>query len=620
MSRYEPNDPRNIPGHDTVHDEGTPEPGSVLPLYQTGRRRSARRVLATQEQLSPAENAGITVPVQASDPTNEPKNLIHEAAQPLDAPSATPSVNRYTRPPGDEEGYLSGGKAVMPENAVNMPRGKPSALHFDADADTSPRNGENEATPSAPKSGERPNPYARPPADADGSDAWSTRFAPPVKFDSFTAPPPESDLPPAAPNVYRTRRNVDAVTQSQQAANYSVEPDAAALQARRRRKRMLIRVAVILSVVIVLGIAAYLGRNWVFTQLKNIFGEKAVESVQQSVDRTSGTEDAQLTGYDPAPALTVGDKAKKGINAVAGQLGLKAYAVTDTNIIARVANGTDTYDYYLFAASDGKLLGYYEGLPENGFLVCPNNIFYVAVSPYLINAQGRALIDTSRYSQTLGNQPVLGPMINGWALISDAAGTTYNYINADGNALSPLWFSKAFPFTADSTLAYVDTGNVTDPEDRYTLYEMTRSGVMKMWKHAADMSEVLGCANGIACLSDGRLILLDGRQTELTQTDDVSVYADCGAMVVRDPQTGKYGLFVNGARHYDSVYDSIAPVETPDIQWHMEENGLYRQYTVTGMAYPLPLSHYFVLTKGDSEEMVALSTASVYPLLMPLQP
>ncbi len=620
MSRYEPNDPRNMPGHDTVYDEGAPEPASVSPSNETGRRRSARRVSAAQEQLPPAENGGIPAPVQASDPTNEPKIFIHKAARPLDIPSATSSGNRYTRPTWDEEGYLSGGKAVMPENTVNIPHGKPSALHFDADADTSPHNGENEAKPSVLKHDKRPNPYARPPADADGSDAWSTRFAPPVKFDSFTAPPPEPDLPPAAPNVYRTRRNVDAVAQPPQAANYSVEPDAAAQQARRRRKRVLTRTAVILSVIVVLGAAAYLGRSWVFAQLKNIFGEKAVESVQQSVDRTSGTEDAQLTGYDPAPALTVGDKAKKGINAVAGQLGLKAYAVTDANIIARVATGTDTYDYYLFAASDGKLLGYFEDLPENGFLACPNDIYYVSIPPYLINAQGRALIDTSRYSQTVGSQPVLGPMVNGWALIGDAEGTTCNYINADGNALSPLWFSKAFPFTADSTLAYVDTGNVTDPEDRYALYELTQSGVMKMWKHAADMSEVLGCANGVACLSDGRLILLDGQQTELARTDNVAVYADCGAMVVRDPQTGKYGLFVNGARHYDSVYDSIAPVDTPDIHWAEASNGFYRQYTVTGMAYPLPLSHYFVLTKGDSKEMVALSTASVYPLMLTLQP
>ena len=136
----------------------------------------------------------------------------------------------------------------------------------------------------------------------------------------------------------------------------------------------------------------------------------------------------------------------------------------------------------------------------------------------------------------------------------------------------------------------------------------------------AGMSEVLGCADGVACLSDGRLILLDGRQTELTQSDDVDVYADCGAMVVRDPATGKFGLFVNGARHYDSVYDRIAPVDTPEISWAEESSGFYKQYTVTGMAYPLPLSHYFVLTRGDSEEMVALSTASVYPLPLTLQP
>jgi len=239
--------------------------------------------------------------------------------------------------------------------------------------------------------------------------------------------------------------------------------------------------------------------------------------------------------------------------------------------------------------------------------------------PYLINSQGRALVDTARYAQAVGDDPVLGPMINGWALISDPYGSTYNYINADGEVLSTLWFAVAYPFTGNATLAYVDTGNVTDPEARYTLYELTPDGGMDLWRHTADTEDVLGCACGVACMADGELILLDGQQTVLCETDDVSVYADCGAVVARDPQTGLYGLYVGGELHDDFLYDSIAPNAADGPLWQGETNGMYTQYTVAGVDYPLPLSHYFQFTGNGTQETVALSTVSVYPLLLSLQ-
>jgi len=210
---------------------------------------------------------------------------------------------------------------------------------------------------------------------------------------------------------------------------------------------------------------------------------------------------------------------------------------------------------------------------------------------------------------------VLGPIINGWATLTNAQGTSSNLIDADGNLFSQLWFCRVFPFTADRTLAYVDTGNTTDPGERYTLYELTRDGDMKLWKHSADTSEVLTCTAGIALMNTGDLIRLGSDHTPLCTANDVAIYADCTAVVARDIQTGKYGLFVNGEQRYDFAYDSIAPVAS-DIQWSTSDSGLYQLHTVTGRAYPLPLAYYFALKKGDTQEMVALSAGSAYPLLL----
>ena len=54
-------------------------------------------------------------------------------------------------------------------------------------------------------------------------------------------------------------------------------------------------------------------------------------------------------------------------------------------------------------------------------------------------------------------------MIDGWALVSDLSETSFNYVGESGSLISDLWFAKAFPFTADTTLAYVDTGNLRQP-------------------------------------------------------------------------------------------------------------------------------------------------------------
>ncbi|HNW86315.1 MAG TPA: hypothetical protein PLP25_08545 [Candidatus Limiplasma sp.] len=541
------------------------------------------------------------------------------------------SENPYTRPTWDETAYdpasegdnrarASRKEAYGGYEEEPTPPAAPVAYfdrYGDIDSATAPA-AENQPSP---KTQEVINRYARPVGDVDGVSDLSARFAPPIKFElpkAMYADPEEQDDEPyqAQPNVYRTRRptayqHADAEFNSTRGDAYRVEADAAA----PRRRRAIRRTLLVLLVIAAIGAAAYLNRAWILQQLTPLLGEETVKTVNQVVNPDTAGGQTHTAAYDPAPALQAGDQAKKGINAVAGGIGLETYAVTNSNVIARVQTAQGVYDYYLFASGNGKLLGYYEGLTENGFLVCPDDIYYVAQPPYLIDSNGLPLIDPSRYSQNAGADAVIGPMINGWAIIASADGTKRNYINENGEMLSTLWFAKAFPFTANSTLAYVDTGNVSDPTERYALYELTQEGQMKMWEHTADMNGVLGCATGLACMQTGELITLDGTKTVLCTSDSVTAYVDCGAVVARDPSTGRYGLFVNGMQKYGFDYESIAPVPS-DIQWTTTQNGLYQQATVTGLAYPLPLSHYFALQKNGEQEMVALSTRSVYPLLL----
>lgn len=470
----------------------------------------------------------------------------------------------------------------------------------------------------------RKNPYARPVQSSDDIGARSERFAPPLKFElpraTYADPQP---LPLSNdPNVYRTRntgRAADTGAYDPTARSSAYRVEAERTPTRRRKKHRLLRFFLTLLVLGGLGAGVYYERDWIMAQITQLFGEQAAQTINSTVNQAVGVQEAQpVKGYDAAPALQVSSRAQNGIEAIAGGLTLETCAVTATNIIQREMRDDGAYDYYLFSAADGQLLGYYEALPDEGMTVCADGVIYVAMSPYLLNAQGETLISSAMYRQSVGADAVLGPMINGWSIISDAQGSVFNYINTQGELLSKLWFAKAYPFTGNDTVAYVDTGNVSDTEERYTLYELARDGTMTLWRHTADMSDVLGCASGVAYLTSGELIRLDGHQTVLCTSDDVLNYVDCAAVVARDSVTGLYGLFVNGEQQYDFAYDSIAPVAS-DIQWAQTGDTPYRQFTVTGRTYPLPLSHYFALRRDTSEEMVALSTSSVYPLQLDME-
>ena len=605
---YEPNEPRQRGA--ALGGRAPLAPAGTFAQEAAGARRTAQTGHPVHSAYGDADlpewNEADYLP-------NEPQPRVpRRAAAPPAAAMATEDVraaeNPYARLTWDETAY-EGEALPSAQGGYPLPYDLPPA---EAEAFTTPL-----------LSG---NPYARPAADApDGLPDLSARFAPPLKFELpkrlYEEPEEPVYAPPGQPNVYQTRR--PALPYAERSADiaaprgddYRVEADADPAR-RRRRWRALRRTGIVLLILGLLGVAAYLNRAWLLEQVSALFGKEAAESVNLAVNQAIGVPaQVAVKGYDPAPALQAGDGAKRGINAVAGNLDLEPYAVTDNNVVARRSTADGAFEYYLFAARDGQLLGYYEGVAENGFLVCPDDVFYVQESPYLIDSQGLPLIDATRYQQAAGADAVLGPMVGGWSIIHDQQDQCYNFINAKGDILSPLWFAKVFPFTGNMTLAYVDTGNVTVPEERYALYTLSRNGEMKLWKHASDMADVVGSAANMALMANGDLVRLEMTPVTLCQSDDVTAYADCGAVVARDVQSGKYGLFVGGEQQYDFAYDAIAPV-SQDIPWTGSAQGAFRLLSVQGLAYPLPLSHYFALTRDGAQEMVALSTMSVYPLLL----
>ena len=84
---------------------------------------------------------------------------------------------------------------------------------------------------------------------------------------------------------------------------------------------------------------------------------------------------------------------------------------------------------------------------------------------------------------------------------------------------------------------------------------------------------------------------------------------------MRDPESGKYGLFVAGAQHYGYDYDAIRPMDS-DLIWNQVSLGGFTIHTVQAGQYPMPLSYSFLLEKDGKVEYVALSAQQDYPILL----
>lgn len=462
--------------------------------------------------------------------------------------------------------------------------------------------------------------------EAEG-DEDGYAYAPPAKLD-FYQPAGDAwqddagqqDDVHGAMNIYRPREvSWDRterlrMLESAQQSSYQVEEEQEA-PPRRRRKRHPVRNAIItVCVLAIVGGSAYIFRE----QLSNV-AEQLLGGQETGAPSAAITTPAPARGYDAASPITISSQTSGAISQISGTLEMEPAIVTDTSIVTRNLRADGAYDFYLFTAREGKLLAYFEGLPVNGISPMTDGGFYMSQEPYLINDAGTALITIDDIEQMVGESLRLHAMTNGWAVISNEDGTLNNYIDLNGQLLSRLWFAKAYPMTGSATVAYVDTGNIMDTEERYALYLVDAEGNADRWRNVPDMTDVVASACGMAYMKSGELYDLEKPDAPLLTTDGVTIYMDCDAMVVRDSETGKYGLFVHGDQHYDFSYDSIEPVQS-DITWERRayrgDNGTITLCAVTGANYPQPLSHYFLLSKDGTEEYVALSTTSACPVVL----
>ena len=377
-----------------------------------------------------------------------------------------------------------------------------------------------------------------------------------------------------------------------------------------KRGNFWLKFLIVLLVLAVIGGGAYLFRYEILDLVGKVFGEEVAWKIMPTPTPTETVPAAPA--YVSTVKMEAKPQAMEEISAVTGDLELTADSVTEQNIVLTSQNSEGTRDYYLFAYDTGRLLGYYEGLSE--LFPCGQNVFYIADAPYLITARGFPLADLDALQRSAGSEVTIYPMINGWAMVSGSRGAMLNFVGEDGMLLSSLWFAKAFPFTGDTSLAYVDTGNLTDENARYALYLLGRDGETKRLYYVGDTDGVMDSVCDLAFMANGEVRAQDEALTTVMVTDDAAAYVNCGALVLRDPDTGLYGLFVNGVQQYPFSFDSIEPMPS-DLQWISQENGYVTRYAVASREYPLPRSYSFVLRRGDTVQMISMAAVSVYPIV-----
>lgn len=445
-------------------------------------------------------------------------------------------------------------------------------------------------------------------------------FAPPPSMQQylFVEQPAQegetADEYASAGNVYRPRQVTWAEDDREEALaeselGYQVQED---LKPVRRKKRHTLRNWLIVLVIL----ALFGGAAWLFREpLTELLGITVFSNQPTETPAAMATPEP-IKAYDAAPVAAIADTARVNIARLSGTLQMDNYLVTDQHIVTRNQRPDGSFDFYLFTA-EGRLLCYFEGLSALDMIPQEFGGFYVKQSPWLVTSSGSALIRTADVEAAIGEKVFLHPMHRGWAVVESKTDGQANYVNAEGTLMSSLWFSRTFPFTGAHTLAYVDTGSTADVDGRYLLYVIGEDGSMTRWLSTGHMEDVVAAACGMAYMSDGALYRLPDTTEPVCQTPEITAYLNCDAMVIRDPATGKYGLFVHGEQHYDFVYDAIRPLKS-DLVWAERTmggaNALLRLKAVTSINYPQPLSYSFVLEKDGQSEYVALSTTSSYPI------
>ena len=419
----------------------------------------------------------------------------------------------------------------------------------------------------------------------------------------------------SASNVYRPRQVTWAEeerpeTLDESRMGYQVAEDHA--PARRKKRHPARTLLSILLILVLLGGAAWMLRD----TLAQMLGLDDLNAQPSDEPLTAMVTPVPVKPYEAAPAAVMGDNARRNIAQLSGTLEMENYLVTDQHIVTRNRRANGTYDFYLFT-SEGRLLCYFEGLGALDMMPQDFGGFYVNQEPWLVAANGSALVRTVSVEAAIGESVFLHPMYHGWAVVESETDGQANYVNADGQLLSTLWFSRTFPFTDSYTLAYVDTGSTASTEQRYLLYMLDENGGMTRWLAAADMDDVVACVGGIAYMSDGAFYRLPDTSAPAGTTPEMTAYVDCDAMVIKDPASGKYGLFVNGEQLYDFAYDSIKPLKS-DLVWAECNTGSASARlaikAVSGASEAHPLSCSFELEKNGKSEYVALSVTTSCPI------
>lgn len=474
--------------------------------------------------------------------------------------------------------------------------------------------------------------YRRPGLDAEaaGEEASEDTFAyaPPVKlpFAGYDLPESAEEEMPVrqetvseygTANVYRPRTLDHSYGQDENPEDYI--PDAGYQVQEEKpipKKKKKGGVLIVLTVLALAVAAAFL---FLPKQLSEIAAKLTGTSTETADPMAVAPTPPPVRSYDAATPVQISSVTGGAISQISGTTEMEPHAVKETSLLTRNARGDGQYDFYLFSAKDGRLLAYFEKLGMRDAFPLADGGYFVRQSPYLINEDGSAMIPVHSIQQQVEGEWTLHPMMNGWAQITQVSTGKKNLINRESVMLNRFWMEKLWPMTGEATVGYVDTGNAADTEGRYSLYVLSKDGQCVKWLSEGTMDSVVASACGAVYMADGSLYLLSDTETPLILTDDVKIYVDCQAVVIKDPATGKYGLYVQGMKHYDFLFDEIRPVES-ELNWHSETfsgaGGTMTLSYVTDAEYPQPLTHYFLLRNGETEEYVALSTLSGCPVIL----
>lgn len=524
----------------------------------------------------------------------EPVQDKHQESAPVDWAGYTPNEDEPFRRPA-QESYMSNEE-------------EPPAQDW-----TGYQPNEEEAEIPSPEPPEDFSAYYRPGGSEEAEALSGPSFAPATgsnlyAYASAMRPEETADMGDTEGNVYHPREAFWAQEdweEPEEGPAYQVQADAAPAKKRRRRRRLRRGLMVVLIVALLAAVLL------LWQPLMTLLADEPQTTADPSLTAAPTAE--PVSAYKASQGEQISPAARNAISQLSGTLAMEPVLVTSANIVTRSPGANGLYDFYLFTA-EGRLLCYFEGLKADGISPQPDGSFYVAQSPWLVAADGSDLIRVSQLESHLGGELKMDPVQHGWAMVCNQANGSLNYINTDVQLLSPLWFSRAYPFTGAYTAAYADTGS--DSDQRYLLYVMGEDGTMNRWMSAPDMEDLIGSACGMAYLSDGSLYALPDTQAPAARTRQADAYPDCGAVAVQDPDTGLYGLFVDGRRLYDCLYDSISPVES-DLSWNSVTMGAGEKsmtiHAVTGV-YPQPLAYSFALEKDGTVEYVSLSAQSDCPV------